>query len=359
MLRKRLRFSLRACLILIALIALLLAFAAAYRRNERLAATHIRQLGGSVVYRYPREGSFATKKSAQPSWSKRFARLVGEGYFVDLVTVGLGGLPVTDKDLELLKGLPKLEALYLTRTEISDAGLAHLKNLPNLRALHLDYTKVTDAGLSQLATLSTLSSLHLNGTHVTPKGLSSLRQALPACRIYVTRRDECEDCPTVTFGDKGNRLRLRFKGRLFLDADEPLDRDVIDAAVWVDAGLFSSEFDAGPLGQEFYGTIGSHELAQLRTLLHDLQLHPTDHPKTVFQFRQTVVRRMTFTPSEVGLLAIDVEVANPRSPARALRFSITADLRDLSKWISQLDAALTEFPQEFNPPPQPAAASPP
>ena len=53
---------------------------------------------------------------------------------------GDGLLPntkVTDAALEHLKGLTKLQTLYLNGTRVTDVGLEHLKGLAKLRDLNL------------------------------------------------------------------------------------------------------------------------------------------------------------------------------------------------------------------------------
>ncbi len=49
--------------------------------------------------------------------------------------------------------------------------------------LSLEYTRVTDAGLEPLKGLTRLQRLYLRGTKVADEGVKSLQQALPNCRI--------------------------------------------------------------------------------------------------------------------------------------------------------------------------------
>jgi hypothetical protein len=67
-----------------------------------------------------------------------------------IVDVRLTGTQVTDADLEHLKGLTRLHALWLESTRVTDAGLEHLERLSNLRQLYLQNTRVTDAGVEKL-----------------------------------------------------------------------------------------------------------------------------------------------------------------------------------------------------------------
>ena len=51
---------------------------------------------------------------------------------------------MTDAGLEHLKGLNRLQRLWLNSTQVADAGLEHLKGLTQLQELGLASTKVTD-----------------------------------------------------------------------------------------------------------------------------------------------------------------------------------------------------------------------
>lgn len=123
-----------------------------------------------------------------------------------VIGVGFSGTDVTDDDLAILKNLPSLETLILSRTDISDAGLKHLKGLTSLRQLNLparttDHglkhlerlaklqtlylidTQISDAGLKYLKGLQSLRVVLLNGTRVTADGARDLQRALPRARI--------------------------------------------------------------------------------------------------------------------------------------------------------------------------------
>ena len=92
-----------------------------------------------------------------------------------LQTLDLGGTNVTDAGLEHLKDLPLLQTLDLSGTEVTDAGLEHLKGLRQLQTLDLSGAKVTDAGLERLQAFRQLQELGLSGTEVTDAGLEHLR----------------------------------------------------------------------------------------------------------------------------------------------------------------------------------------
>ncbi len=61
-----------------------------------------------------------------------------------IVAVLLEGPSVTDRDVEFLRPLSKLQQLLLRQTAITDKGLDHIKGLTNLQELSLFGAKVTD-----------------------------------------------------------------------------------------------------------------------------------------------------------------------------------------------------------------------
>jgi Leucine-rich repeat (LRR) protein len=93
-----------------------------------------------------------------------------------LSAINLNGCnKITDGGLEHLKGLTKLQELYLTHTQITDAGLADLQELTKLETLWLDNTQVTDVGLVHLKRFTKLESLSLDNTQITDAGLIHLK----------------------------------------------------------------------------------------------------------------------------------------------------------------------------------------
>lgn len=70
---------------------------------------------------------------------------------------------------------------------MTDAGLGYLKGLTKLQGLYLGQDNVTDAGLEHLSGLTELQDLDLRETKVTIEGLKKLRQVLPKCGILAFR----------------------------------------------------------------------------------------------------------------------------------------------------------------------------
>jgi hypothetical protein len=140
-----------------------------------------------------------------------------------LETLQIGGPELTDKHLERLAALPKLEFLWIKNaSQVTDAGLAHLKAWPALRRLDLQnifdsddvVPRVTIGGLAHLAGIAKLDELWMQGpqftdeavphlarlkslrvlvldrTGITKQGYEKLRQALPKTGFsYYPRRE--------------------------------------------------------------------------------------------------------------------------------------------------------------------------
>ncbi len=162
--RLRFQFSIRSLFVLTVAVAVPFSWLAVEMkaaREQKDAVEEIEKLGGQVG-------------SSQPSERASLRGLLGDDLFrqVDLVT--LIATPVTDADLEHLKGLSQLQWLNLGSTQVTDAGLAHIAGLTQLRELYLQSTQITDAGLAQLAGLTQLRVLYLNDTHIGDAGLAHL-----------------------------------------------------------------------------------------------------------------------------------------------------------------------------------------
>ena len=88
----------------------------------------------------------------------------------------VGGTVTVDKNKAVV-------GVGLFHRPITDADLQHLKGLNRLRGLILDNTNVTDAGLEHLKGLNRLRYLGLSGTQVTESGIQNLQKAIPDCQI--------------------------------------------------------------------------------------------------------------------------------------------------------------------------------
>ena|GEM_PF-1231320 len=133
-------------------------------------------------------------------------------------------LPLTDDDLEKLKGLDALTELNVHGPTLSDAGIAKLLEqpfAPKLTTLMLSAPALTDAGLAAVGKCPALTVLVLqNAPRITDAGFACLEK-LPALRRF-----ECATVPLVT-GTGLKHLRsetvaiLRFTSAGLTDAVAP------------------------------------------------------------------------------------------------------------------------------------------
>jgi len=225
---RRFRFSLRAMLLLVTIIAVSLGWTINKARQQKVAAVALMKLGGqisctsdepttilekirAVIGEDPHTNALLVDLSdakfadsdlaylrAFPNLLTFWARdsritdagLAHLGGLSKLSGLDLAGTQVTDAGLVHLRRLKQIVVLDLSGIHLTDAGLVHLRGLSHLRTLGLANTQVTDAGLSELRGLSQLEALHLHGTQVTDVGVAELKAALPNCNIILMSAEE-------------------------------------------------------------------------------------------------------------------------------------------------------------------------
>lgn len=217
--RRWFRFSLRSLLLAMFVIAVWLGWLCNRARQQKASVAGITKLGGTIIYDHEYDGDqvpFATSigslwrqfsgrelyvLDAEPRGPRWLRRWIGDDFFQTVVAVDLSQYPtqvndddlrhlrdlvgmrrllldncegVTDRGLECIQGLHKLERLYLDGTSITDRGLVHLRGLAKLEYLSLEGTKITDDGLIHLKQLPRLRWLNLSKTRITNQGLEEL-----------------------------------------------------------------------------------------------------------------------------------------------------------------------------------------
>src|SRR5262249_55946045 len=94
------------------------------------------------------------------------------------------GPGVSDTGLIHLAKLKELRELRLDNArDVTDRGLESLKKLTKLQSLSLQYTDVAGPGLIHLAGLKQLRELNLEGTPVGREAVDALQKALPKCNF--------------------------------------------------------------------------------------------------------------------------------------------------------------------------------
>ena len=170
--RSYLRISLRALFIIIAVLAVSLAYLSKRANDQRVAVQRVLQLGGSVGYdfEFDKSGN-RLQNPVPPTWSL-LRNLIGVEYFANVVRIGLDKAAITEADLRCIGRLRHVRTLSLNHTGVTDSGLSHLRNLRELRILGLAETRITDAGLHHLRNLYKLDTLILEGTDIRGDGLT-------------------------------------------------------------------------------------------------------------------------------------------------------------------------------------------
>jgi internalin A len=109
---------------------------------------------------------------------------------------------VTDAAVAFLRGNRQLTTLNLRGTDVTDTSLAYVAELANLKSLDISFTQITDVGLEHLASLRQLEELNLGGNKISGVGLHVLKllPKLKKLSFYGIQRRNAGWCwaPVVT-----------------------------------------------------------------------------------------------------------------------------------------------------------------
>ena len=97
----------------------------------------------------------------------------------NIVELDLSGIPLGEKEMELVAMCKNLEWLEVDRTPITDAEFAKITGLENLRVLKAYETGISDESVAILKDFKGLKSLYVWDTQMSDQGLSELREAMP------------------------------------------------------------------------------------------------------------------------------------------------------------------------------------
>ncbi len=197
--RRWLQFSLRFLLLLIAVVAIPLAWKVNRVRNQRAVLAEIQRLGGGALYDYERNYNVGLSSRAGPSGPAWLRDLLGVDYFADVVGVNISGPEVTDETLARIAGLPHLQFFSAQSDQITDRGVAILaksskeltsvsvaskqltvtsvdclQSLPNLYWLECSGRQVDDSWVPNITNLKTVQCVELNDTRVKNDGIAEL-----------------------------------------------------------------------------------------------------------------------------------------------------------------------------------------
>lgn len=146
------------------------------------------------------------------------SKLVGPDGLPSLQDLNLSETPVTDKIVESLRLLPRLETvdlsvndrisdagaaqfakttiknLNLASTHVGDLGLDGISTMPQLLKLNLSDTKVTDAGVKKLAKLGTLQELNLSNTRIGDESVKAIVKLKSLTILHLAKTDITAAC---------------------------------------------------------------------------------------------------------------------------------------------------------------------
>ncbi len=148
---------------------------AAQRSEQDQAIAAVEQVHGRVMYDYHLSADGRWQINAQPP-QPGDARDFRPAIFLDLDSPA-----VTNEVMPFLKGLPGLQFLHFSNTNLSVEGFAELRQLSKLKFLTLNCSGVDDEVLAHVGTLDKLEELWISNAEITDVGLTHL-QGLPALR---------------------------------------------------------------------------------------------------------------------------------------------------------------------------------
>ena len=95
-------------------------------------------------------------------------------------TLGLYGIPITDKGLEILSKIKSLREIDLRDTDITNNGMMHLAKLDKLIDIRLWETEISDEGIIHIVGLKDLKELNLGyDSKVSEEMVAKLKSLMP------------------------------------------------------------------------------------------------------------------------------------------------------------------------------------
>ncbi|MBX3074553.1 protein kinase [Candidatus Obscuribacterales bacterium] len=132
------------------------------------------------------------------------SKLTNVGSCKKLIILDLKATQISDSSLEQLRPLTELRTLKLNDTKITDKGIARLvKILPKLSDLDLTRTPITSKASDSLAELPWRARMILNGTDI---DLQAAKKILRGPRMFAA---DFKNCPKISSSDV-EQLRVEF-----------------------------------------------------------------------------------------------------------------------------------------------------
>ncbi len=220
----RFRYSLRAFLIVTAMVALAVGHLAHQAGKEHRALLAVKEAGGwsaheSIFGRWFTVPAILQDSLGPESLGRTVGvaapyRMLSDGHLAELARLSrlkrirtnfsVGGKTtyavsnrgnesycpplITDQGLAHLSRAQSLEVLILFNTAITDSGMDSLSQLQNLKVLKIASRQITDAAIPHLSKLKSLEMFWTTGTSITETGIKELVEALPSCKVMFARK---------------------------------------------------------------------------------------------------------------------------------------------------------------------------
>ena len=136
--------------------------------RQRTAIAKLRHVGFVVSYEHERlPNSIFYSESSTPPGPAWLRNLLGDDFFAtpEMVAQDPDQTPVAEY------------------AAITDADLAYLDQLPDLRILNLNNCNITDRSVERIVLLDKLELLLIQDAMITDAGIDRLREELPDCKI--------------------------------------------------------------------------------------------------------------------------------------------------------------------------------
>ena len=209
--RLPLRFTLRLLLALLTVLCIALGVWTQRARQQRLIVQRIRKSGGVAIYEFRlgpiRRLANFIYESPVPRW---LISALGDDYFHSVSTVVLDFRHSENR--ALLKEVPKLtglQAFGLNADHLTDEEIGAFARATNLRTVWLHcsganhYFEITDRSLELLGSLPRIQSVSIEGDHITERGLKGLARATTLEEVYI---NGCDDSVTARMAEPFEKL---------------------------------------------------------------------------------------------------------------------------------------------------------
>ena len=148
--RRRFQFSIRSLLVLVVVVAVPCSWMVVEvkkAKEQQEAVEAIRGLGGNLYYDYDFDRSGTWISGAQPGTPAWLRARLGDDFFALARSVTfMSGGKITDDETACLESLPDLKELWLIlQRSVSDRTLVHLKGIRKLEVLYLAHRPRQDS----------------------------------------------------------------------------------------------------------------------------------------------------------------------------------------------------------------------